>query len=460
MMPAMASDRLTRQELSWLLAQQARSAADLLRKGVTNLGTEPGPVPGDVSSTLDALDDAMRTLASLQTGGAPHTRRGRIDVAALLLELAPGASISLAPGSGTEVFGDESELRRMLQVLVSLGVTPSGAATNMPSAPIAVRRVGENIRIMVALGPDSSVSSPMEQAWLHRMSTRHGGKFELDSGQVVLELPADADNERREVQVLRKELAAAQEQGEAYARELATMFSRADSSAPPPLSAAVSAEGPSHPLHKLCRALSAHLRPELQALARGRSAAQAEGEKGRAQAEGEKGRAQAAALVVEELHRFSQPAADEAPAPRELGTLVRGALAEAESRADRRGVTLIIEATTGPAFVRPATFEALCYLLVSHAVEVTPREGQVKISASAGADGLSVTVDDAGPAIPPDARAGLLSLELDGSPFGRPGTTGLFLAATLARRLGGRLELGDGVAGGARLRAVLPSNAA
>src|SRR5689334_22342855 len=83
------SDRLTRQELSWLLTQEARSAAEKLRKGVAILSTPEvraltSPPPPSVEPELDALDDAMKMLANLQSGpAAARGRRGRIDLATL-----------------------------------------------------------------------------------------------------------------------------------------------------------------------------------------------------------------------------------------------------------------------------------------------------------------------------------------------------------------------------------------
>ncbi|MCU0692768.1 MAG: sensor histidine kinase, partial [Polyangiaceae bacterium] len=120
------TDRLTRQELSWLLTQEARAAAQTLRKGVAELQKTPceskiriTTSPAEIESSLDALDDAMQTLASLNVTMGPRGVRGRVDIAALVCEVAPSARAHLAPGSGTEVFGDESDLRRMIQVLVS-----------------------------------------------------------------------------------------------------------------------------------------------------------------------------------------------------------------------------------------------------------------------------------------------------------------------------------------------------
>src|SRR5262252_6131299 len=101
------SERLTRQELTWLLTQEARSAAEKLRKGVA-VRIAPETASAGASSIepeLDALDDAMKMLASLHAGSATRGRRGRIDLASLVWELAPNARVSIEPGSGTEVFG-------------------------------------------------------------------------------------------------------------------------------------------------------------------------------------------------------------------------------------------------------------------------------------------------------------------------------------------------------------------
>jgi hypothetical protein len=116
----------------------------------------------------------------------------------------------------------------MLQVLITMGSSSTGAgeASSRSGAMATVRRQGDVIRVSVTLGPDSSVGARTEYAWLHRMTVRHGGKLELEQGAVSLELPADADNDKIEMAELRRELAAAQEQGETYARELASMFSR------------------------------------------------------------------------------------------------------------------------------------------------------------------------------------------------------------------------------------------
>ena len=157
----MSKGRLTRHELSWLLTQEAQNAAERLRVGVQFLRTQAPPPPPEVTedpahgveTSLDALDDVMKMLSNLNqrsvpqsAGSIPAARRGRIDIAALLVESAPDARVSIEPGSGTEVYGDEADLRRMLQVLIGHG-SGEGAA-------VTVRREGDDVRISTVLGPD------------------------------------------------------------------------------------------------------------------------------------------------------------------------------------------------------------------------------------------------------------------------------------------------------------------
>src|SRR6185295_1917408 len=90
-------ERLTRHEISWLLAQEARGAAKTLRTEVQEL-RQPGetrPTPPPVQTTLDALDDTIEMLSALNAERRGRGRRGRIDLASLLYEVAPSARIGI-----------------------------------------------------------------------------------------------------------------------------------------------------------------------------------------------------------------------------------------------------------------------------------------------------------------------------------------------------------------------------
>ncbi|MCU0659624.1 MAG: hypothetical protein MUF64_31460 [Polyangiaceae bacterium] len=409
----MATDRLTRQELSWLLAQEARAAASMLRKGVSGLKIEEAPASVEVNLTLNALDDAVKTLASLQTGGVSHGRRGRIDVAALLLELAPHASMSLEPGSGTEIFAEEVELRRMFQVLLSMGA-PSGEG----SSAINVKHHGEQIRVEVELGPDSSAVSNLEKAWLHRMAVRHGGALSFEGNLVALGLPAGA--EKRELDELRRELAAAQEQGEMYAREIAAMFAQKGEDAAP------ARAGQAPTLAAFCGALAATLKPELA------------------------GASPAARSLVDHLERFAR--ADAAGASVDVGRALQNAVQSHQVRAERRGVTLQAEPFARSVEASPGALSLLLDLLIEQAIEASPAGSQVRIASLPGGTGFHV--DDAGTAVPSEARQALLGLLQDPSSLGRPHGLHLGLAAALTASLPASLTLDDAPEGGLRVSVI------
>src|SRR5580700_4350382 len=176
----MSRGQLTRQELGWLLTQEAQGAAERLRMGVQVLKSnvppprEVGESQPGVDATLDALDDAMRMLSSIHKTPSGRGRRGRIDLASLMWEVAPEARVSIEPGGGTEISGDEAEIRRMMHLLVGHG---SGAGS-----AVTVRRDKDEVKVSVVLGPDRSGTAETERAWLNRMAIRYGGTYELEGG--------------------------------------------------------------------------------------------------------------------------------------------------------------------------------------------------------------------------------------------------------------------------------------
>src|SRR5262249_10540424 len=159
---------------------EARSAAQKLRVGVGISAPEAIPPPpiieegtGGVEGTLNRLDEAVSMLASLHGQPVSRGRRGKIDLAALLWEVAPEARVQIEMGEGTTVFGDESELRRMLHVLLAHSGDPTSAGGG--HAGITVKREGEEVKVGVSLGPDKPATFETERAWLARMATRYGG---------------------------------------------------------------------------------------------------------------------------------------------------------------------------------------------------------------------------------------------------------------------------------------------
>ncbi len=232
-----ASGRLTSDELDWLLAQEARGAARSLQSDITELleAAEQDRPSANLLLTDAGLnlfgegrdsspDDFFSAESTRDPPARARSRRGRLDLAALLYDLAPQCRLAMEPGAGTEVFGNEGELYRALQLM--LLQNPVGGELGGGDSDVEIRREDDWIRVSVELGPDVGVINDTERRWLHRVATKHGGRFELRGNVQCLLLPADAST-HAEVEALQKELEQAQMLGEAYARELASVFSQA-----------------------------------------------------------------------------------------------------------------------------------------------------------------------------------------------------------------------------------------
>jgi two-component system OmpR family sensor kinase len=419
-------ERLTRHEISWLLAQEARGAAKALRTEVQELHApgEARPTPPPVQTTLDALDDTIEMLSALNSERRGRGRRGRIDLAALLFEIAPSARISIEPGSGTEVFGDEAELRRMLHLLVGQS---SGNLPTRVEAEITIRRQGDFVRISTNLGPDTSNLGELEHRWLSRMALRHGGSIELEGGTQSILLQADGAIEQREVTELRKELAEAQELGEAYARELAAVLVSGDirtESPPAPGRAPGRFEG----VRSTCAAVRRALR--------GVPAAQE---------------------LVAELAAVAETPSDEAPSEVDLGALLTTIARDVDARAARAGVEFVVQ-TVGPVAVRKpkSLVELMLRSLVSQAIAATPRGGQIRATALATELGPALSLTDGGPAVPEASRQDILRHRIDPTSLGRPAGIALVVADAAAAALDATLEVREDGAGRAELWIVLP----
>jgi hypothetical protein len=448
-----------------------------LKKGVVALKSNAPPPPDSqapeagvgVETTLAALDDAMQMLSKLHKAPvAVRGRRGRIDLASLLWEVAPEARVSIEPGSGTEVFGDESELRRMLHVLIGHG-SGSGSA-------VTIKRDGDDVRVSIVLGPDSSATAETERAWLSRMAIRYGGRYDLEGGMEVLTLPADGVDERDERAALKKELDEARKQGETYARELAQVFAAgeepvAQSSYPPPLGEPVAERVTT--MARLAGGIAALLRGMLSPVARDLQelrASSGSGTKARGSApdlESQATKGEGAAEdrieamrrrlaqvqdVVAELASVGEIDVHENQSGQlDLVEVMRTAVRSLEARAQRAGVEIVFEAKTErtPARAAPRSTQLLARELVAHAIDATPRGRIVRVIVGLGGAGDDpslgprIVVEDSGTSLPQQARRGLLALEVEPGTYGRPSAIPLYVASEIAASQGGVLELGD-----------------
>ncbi len=467
----MSKGRLTRQELGWLLTQEAQGAAERLRTGVSALTIAPPPGldTSGVDATLSVLDDTMKMLSSLHAHPvSAHGRRGRIDLAALLWEVAPEARVSIEPGSGTEVFGEEAELRRMLHVMLGHG-SGSGRA-------VVIRRQGDEVVFGVELGPDTSATAETERAWLARMAMRYGGRYELEGSMEVLALPADGTEARDDLAELRKELDEARKQGEAYARELAAAWATGEDS--PPRSTYPPPATPEADRHatiaRFAGGVAASLRAVLFPVGRDLSELRASissrksspdlelGARGDLEQRLEQIRRKLLTVqdLVAELSAVGESDPHEARREVDPREIVRAELKALEARAARAGVEMRLRSDGGRdgaaaiARVAPRVAATIVRELIAHAIAATQRGSAVLIAVfpagtlaevdeAAEANGARLVVDDGGTILPASARRGLLALEVEPGTFGRPSSVGLFLAAEMASAQGSLLELGD-----------------
>jgi len=422
-----------------LLAQEARGAAKALREEVVHLKGLSAE-PGGVAPTLDALDDAIDMLAALNSGRTSgKARRGRIDLAALLYAIAPNARISIEPGAGTEVFGDEAELGRMLSVLVT-----QTAATPAAETEIRIRRQGDWIKIGVDLGPDAAASGELERRWLSRMATRYGGFIELEGRTQTVFLPADGASDQRELSELKRELAQAQKLGEAYARELAAMLAGGDLASELPRSLERDGSYAFEGMRALSGALERRLRSLAEGLREDAANASALADAGELAAALSR-RVGVLQELATELAQVAECPLDEPADELELGRAVGDAVEASMPRASRLGVSLVIEPGT-PATVRArrGALGLLLRLILGQALSATPRGAAVRCGVLRLELGTVVRVQDGGPVVPEASRAMLLSGTADPSAFGRPGGVALVAGAAVARSLGARLELREG----------------
>lgn len=84
---------------------------------------------------------------------------------------------------------------------------------------------------------------------------------------------------------------------------------------------------------------------------------------------------------------------------------------------------------------------------------------RVRVSAEREPWYLAIVVDDEGPGLPDEVRARLFEPFVTTRPHGEGTGLGLYVSQTIARELGGALELGDRPGGGTRARLVLPVHA-
>jgi len=139
----------------------------------------------------------------------------------------------------------------------------------------------------------------------------------------------------------------------------------------------------------------------------------------------------------------------------DLADIATEALAALEPMASKRAVQLVLDAEPSPGPGDPNRLRRLVTILADNAIRHGRERGTVTVTVRPG----SLTVDDDGPGIPVGDRARGLDRFWRGT-SAEPGGSGLGLpiAAWIAERHGGHIEVGDGPSGGARFRVLLPGS--
>jgi hypothetical protein len=400
---------------------------------------------------LDALDGAIEMMTVLEapsslTQGHGKERRGRIDIVTLLFDVAPNTKLAIEPGAGTEVFGVEQELRRMLNLLVKL----SGSDGNAPSV-ISVHRETDWVIVSVGLGPEGMATRDLEHRWLNRMALRHGGRVELTGNETKLYLPADAESGQQEIQQLRKELEQAQQLGAVYAKELAEAFTFAtgDSGLPAPTTPTKPADEARLQLFVICAGTLARTLRQTTELLKGDliRLTRVLGEQhelvialvARQLAYGE---------LVADLDRIGRVNHDEPTKPVELADLLRGVIDSADGRAKRQEVSLTLHAEGNFTLTtRASVMTLLLRSLIDQAVQATQRRSDVSITLrrddTPDAKRYALHVADGGPPIPEAALPGLLQGTSDPSAIGRPSALSWLTLGATTKALGLSVEVGE-----------------
>ena len=179
-------------------------------------------------------------------------------------------------------------------------------------------------------------------------------------------------------------------------------------------------------------------------------------------AQSEQARREAAESLLASIRRtahLSQQLLDLAALDREpiaepqevdLATLTAQMLAGQIGQAQERGIALSLET---PEHLRRSidlpAFQSVLQNLLDNALRYVPRGGRVEVSLQAlGSTGLSLKVADDGPGIAPAEREQVFERFWRGKDHGQPGSgLGLAIVKQAAKRLGGSILLGEGLAG-------------
>jgi signal transduction histidine kinase len=139
--------------------------------------------------------------------------------------------------------------------------------------------------------------------------------------------------------------------------------------------------------------------------------------------------------------------------PIELGELSRAVMAEFELGTSERRITPVLDDPGAPVWALgdPGSVARIVRILLDNAIRASPEGAEITI-ALRGGDTAELSVQDAGPGVPPQERELIFERFQRGQARGTEAGFGLGLAIgrELAERMGGQLVLADGDRPGAR----------
>jgi signal transduction histidine kinase len=303
------------------------------------------------------------------------------------------------------------------------------------------------------------------------MAIRYGGRHELEGGNESLIFPADGAYERSEREALRKELDEARKQGEAYARELAAVFSQGEEVGSPSTFPPSPGRERFSTVALLAGSFAAELRgmlfpvvKEFQALKRPVATPYPGVAEAEDPVESIRRRLSHVQDFLAGLAAIGELDTSELPGEVEFCEIARQAARGLALRAERAEVTIkVVTVPEGPdthAFGRaaPHAAAALVRELLAQGLAASPRGSTVTVKVMAASKdlGTRILVDDAGAPLPASARRAFLALELDPGTYGRPSSLPLYICGEIASAQGALLELLDAESGGLRVMVTFP----
>jgi signal transduction histidine kinase len=169
--------------------------------------------------------------------------------------------------------------------------------------------------------------------------------------------------------------------------------------------------------------------------------------------------------IVEDLlwlARFDSNPPSPSDEPVDLFVIAEGCADRFVAVAQARNITLtVVRQGDVEAWISapPEWVDRLTAVLVDNACRHAGRDGTVRIIVGAGGSGVTLTVEDSGPGIPPGARTHLFDRFHRATDVGTGAGLGLAIADSVVRSTGGQWQIGNADLGGARMTVAWTTHA-